>query len=181
MTVTILLLTGISTNTAEADLAVGPLCRTALAPRLCAIHVNVHRTNHLRSRMGQGRIVYGYFAERHPALRDRALLYWRAVRAKTLARLKVWLASPWLHGSWYEAAMCVHSKEGAWNNPDTSGAGYYGGMQFDITTWLGNGGGTYASRPDYAAPAEQLRVAYRTWQSRGWSPWPNTARECGLL
>lgn len=178
---TSLLLITISTNIAEADLAVGPRCRDTLAPRLCAIHVNVHRTNHLRSRMGQGRVVYGYYAERHPAYRDRALLRWRAIRARTAQRLKVWLATPWLHGSWYTAAMCVHSKEGAWNNPDTSGAGYYGGMQFDTTTWLSNGGGEYAPRADLASPAEQLHITYLTWQSRGWSPWPNTAAACGLL
>lgn len=27
----------------------------------------------------------------------------------------------------------------------------------------------------------QLRAAYNGWRRRGWHPWPNTARMCGLL
>jgi hypothetical protein len=28
---------------------------------------------------------------------------------------------------------------------------------------------------------EQIWVAVRAWRTRGFSPWPNTARDCGLL
>jgi hypothetical protein len=75
-------------------------------------------------------------------------------------------------------ALCVHSHEGAWDS--NTGNGYYGGMQFDAGTWLANGGGRYAPTANLATPAEQLAVAYTTWQARGWSPWPNTAAMCGL-
>jgi hypothetical protein len=79
---------------------------------------------------------------------------------------------------WLRAALCVHSHEGSWRD---AGAPYYGGMQFDLGTWRSNGGLRYASYPHYATPHEQLRVAYATWQRRGWYPWPTTARMCGLL
>jgi hypothetical protein len=73
----------------------------------------------------------------------------------------------------------VHQHEGAWN-ADT-GNGYYGGLQFDLGTWISNGGGRYAPRADLASPHNQLVVGYQTWQRRGWHPWPNTAAMCGLL
>jgi hypothetical protein len=53
-------------------------------------------------------------------------------------------------------------------------------MQFDTATWLGNGGGRYAIEANLASPLDQLLVAYRTWQARGWAPWPATAADCGL-
>lgn len=79
---------------------------------------------------------------------------------------------------WLNAALCVHSHEGSWRD---AGAPYYGGMQFDLGTWFANGGGRYAAYPHWATPTQQLRVAYVTWQRRGWYPWPNTARMCGLI
>ena len=33
---------------------------------------------------------------------------------------------------------------------------------------------------DRWTPLEQIWVAVRAWRSRGFSPWPTTARECGL-
>jgi hypothetical protein len=35
--------------------------------------------------------------------------------------------------------------------------------------------------PHLWEPATQLLVAYRGWLDRGWYPWPNTARACGLI
>jgi hypothetical protein len=81
---------------------------------------------------------------------------------------------------WISQAMCVHQGESsAWDT--NTGNGYYGGLQFDVTTWLANGGGRFAPRADLASEADQLQVAYQTWLQRGWSPWPNTAAACGLL
>jgi resuscitation-promoting factor RpfA len=80
--------------------------------------------------------------------------------------------------SWFRDALCVHRYEGSWTDP---GAPYFGGMQFDLPTWRANGGFRYARYPHHATPHEQLLVAYMTWKRRGWHPWPNTARMCGLL
>jgi len=82
---------------------------------------------------------------------------------------------------WYDAAMCVHGKEGSWD--DTRNPVDDGGMQMDIgfqTTY----GLVYYRRwgraynwPDWA----QLHAAFRGWSARGWWPWPNTAHACGLI
>jgi hypothetical protein len=81
---------------------------------------------------------------------------------------------------WLRGALCVHSHEGSWYD---GGAPYYGGMQMDWD-FMRDYGRTLLKRKgtaDHWTPAEQLRVAYHGWQHRGWWPWPNTARVCGLL
>ena len=76
--------------------------------------------------------------------------------------------------------MCIHHYEGAWN--DTGGP-YYGGLQMDLSFqetyghWLFRTKGT----ADRWTPIEQIWVAVHAWHSRGFSPWPSTARACGLL
>jgi hypothetical protein len=78
---------------------------------------------------------------------------------------------------WLRSALCIHRFEGSWRDP---GAPYYGGLQFDLPTWYGSGGGRYAKYPHWATPTQQLIVAYRLWRRAGWAPWPNTSRMCGL-
>lgn len=50
-----------------------------------------------------------------------------------------------------------------------TGNGYYGGLQFDLSTWARHGGLRYARRPDLATPYEQTltaeRVHYDAWPS----------------
>jgi hypothetical protein len=52
-----------------------------------------------------------------------------------------------------------------------SGNGYYGGLQFDIQTWIGNGGGAYAPNASLASKAQQIDIANRVYAQRGLSPW----------
>jgi uncharacterized protein YabE (DUF348 family) len=68
---------------------------------------------------------------------------------------------------WDRIAQCESS--GNWSI--NTGNGYYGGLQFDLQTWLGAGGGDFASRPDLASRAEQITVANRVYADRGLSPW----------
>jgi hypothetical protein len=68
---------------------------------------------------------------------------------------------------WDRIAQCEST--GNWSI--NSGNGYYGGLQFDIGTWLGAGGGAYAPRPDLASRAEQITIANHVYASRGLSPW----------
>lgn len=154
------------------------VCRSVPAHRLCAIHRHFHAVNLLRARLGLRRIAYQWRAERHPARRDAILTYWLGRHRKTLHRWRTRPRAPWSAG-WYAGAMCVHSKEGAWNA--NTGNGYFGGMQFDQASWLANGGGAYASRADLASAYDQLLIAYHYWSNSGWGPWPNTAAACGLL
>ena len=84
-------------------------------------------------------------------------------------------------------ALCIHRYEGAWNDPNGP---YWGGMQLDWQFMR-----TYGRRllrlkgtADHWTPHEQLDVSYRAFHGvralglkpRGWSPWPNTRRLCGL-
>jgi hypothetical protein len=84
----------------------------------------------------------------------------------------------WLNDSF----MCIHRYEGSWTA--NTGNGYYGGLQMDLT-FQGHYGaeflrlwGTADKWPVWA----QLQAAARAYQSgRGFYPWPNTARACGLI
>ena len=77
------------------------------------------------------------------------------------------------------ACLCIHRYEGSW----TTGGPYYGGLQMDLGfqhsygPWLLRTKGT----ADHWTPLEQLWTAAKAAKSRGFWPWPNTARSCGLL
>ena len=77
-------------------------------------------------------------------------------------------ASSWASGS---KPMSVKMCESGNNYSTNTGNGYYGAWQFDIPSWLANGGGQYASRPDLATPEQQDQIAYNYYQSAGWGPW----------
>lgn len=70
--------------------------------------------------------------------------------------------------NWDAVAACESGGNWAIN----TGNGFYGGLQFDIGTWMSNGGGAYASRPDLASRDAQIAVATRLYNARGSSPWP---------
>ncbi|HEU5476758.1 MAG TPA: hypothetical protein VFU64_02895 [Gaiellaceae bacterium] len=78
-------------------------------------------------------------------------------------------------GGW----LCIHRYEGSWSD---SGAPYWGGLQMDLSfqatygRWLLRHKGT----ADHWSPLEQIWVAVRASRTRGFSPWPNTARYCGM-
>ena len=69
--------------------------------------------------------------------------------------------------NWDAIAQCEST--GNWSI--NTGNGYYGGLQFDIGTWLSNGGGAYAPRADLASKSQQIDIANRVYASRGLSPW----------
>lgn len=102
-----------------------------------------------------------------------ALSYWRHQ-----VRHVSWLAS---HPPHKRGWLCIHRFEGSWSD---SGDPYWGGLQMDRGFMR-----TYAPpsllRKGWAnhwTPLEQMWVAERAHRSgRGYSPWPNTARSCGLL
>jgi len=70
--------------------------------------------------------------------------------------------------NWDAVAACESGGNWAIN----TGNGFYGGLQFDIGTWMSNGGGAYASRPDLASREAQIAVATTLYNARGSSPWP---------
>jgi len=78
------------------------------------------------------------------------------------------------------AWLCIHRYEGSWRDPN---APYYGGLQMDHEFQATYGQGLLRSKgtADHWTPLEQMWVAERAYQTRGFWPWPNTARYCGLL
>ncbi|HJP76148.1 MAG TPA: transglycosylase family protein [Pseudonocardiaceae bacterium] len=68
---------------------------------------------------------------------------------------------------WDRIAQCESS--GNW--ADNTGNGYYGGLQFNIPTWMSNGGGAFAPRPDLATKAQQIQIADKVRAARGYEPW----------
>jgi hypothetical protein len=132
-------------------------------------------------------------AERHPGtFQGRTARWWarRAVQARkdanargqTIRRLRhAQLRSSAHFFGWLQGADCVHRHESIrWEA--ATGNGYYGGMQADL-------GFQRAYAPDHLARWgtannwpwwAQLEMAYRGWLFRGWQPWPNTSRACGL-
>lgn len=85
------------------------------------------------------------------------------------------------HPPHLQAWLCIHSYEGSWTD---SGAPYYGGLQMDYG-FMARYGGALLRRKGPASnwsPLEQIWVAERAYESgRGFYPWPNTARYCGLI
>ncbi|MCB9411494.1 MAG: transglycosylase family protein [Actinobacteria bacterium] len=67
--------------------------------------------------------------------------------------------------------MAVKNCESGNNYSTNTGNGYYGAWQFDIPSWLANGGGAYAATPDQAPAWAQDQVAYNYYQAAGWGPW----------
>jgi len=68
---------------------------------------------------------------------------------------------------WDKIAQCESTGNWFINN----GNGYYGGLQFDIRTWLGAGGGAYAPNASLATKAQQIDIANRVYAQRGLQPW----------
>jgi hypothetical protein len=85
-----------------------------------------------------------------------------------------------------QAFMCIQHYEtgaawtGGWRA--NTGNGYYGGLQMDWD-FMSDYGREYLRRYGPAhnwSPNMQIEVAVRAWRDRGFGPWPNTRRMCGL-
>ena len=104
----------------------------------------------------------------------RALVLWRQ---RVAATRRTFYAGPPHYSSW----MCIHHYEGSWTDP---AAPYYGGLQMDLSFQRSYGYVLYRLKgtANHWTPLEQMWVAEKAYRSgRGFWPWPNTARACGLL
>jgi LysM repeat protein len=70
--------------------------------------------------------------------------------------------------NWSAIAAC----ESGGNWSANTGNGFYGGLQFTEQTWLGYGGGQYASSANQATEAQQIAVAERVLAGQGIGAWP---------
>jgi hypothetical protein len=140
------------------------------------IHRYERETWRWQSLMGVRRTPASHAAETDPSLTFklwvRDLWHHRAVRAHVRA------ARPPYRRAW----LCIHHLEGAWNS--ATGNGFYGGLQMDVG-FQRTYGRELLRRKGTAnrwTPLEQMWVAERARRSgRGFYPWPNTARACGLI
>ena len=84
----------------------------------------------------------------------------------------------------YNSWLCIYSHEkGADGWATNTGNGYYGGLQMDLS-FQGTYGGHLLRTKGTAnnwTMLEQMWVAEEAYKTRGFYPWPNTARACGLI
>ncbi|WP_405218916.1 transglycosylase family protein [Agrococcus sp. Ld7] len=74
--------------------------------------------------------------------------------------------------TWDALAQC----ESGGNWSINTGNGYYGGLQFSLSTWQAYGG---SGNPADASRAEQIRVAENTLAGQGWGAWPTCSVRIG--
>ena len=141
------------------------------------IHVYRSQTWRYQTLMGAPRTPYSGEAETDPSMTFKLWVrdLWRSRKEQVKKRFA---AGPPHRREW----QCIHHFEGSWTA--RTGNGYYGGLQMDITFQR-----TYAAKllgkkgtANHWTPLEQMWVAEKAHRSgRGFYPWPNTARYCGLI
>ena len=108
-----------------------------------------------------------------PSEPERKIEEWKRVALRTRARA----LNPPHKGAW----LCIHRLEGAWTDPNPP---YYGGLQMDLSFQQTYAPGLLRRKgtANHWTPLEQMWAAERAHRSgRGFYPWPNTARYCGLI
>jgi LysM repeat protein len=75
--------------------------------------------------------------------------------------------------AWDALAQCESGGNWAIN----TGNGYYGGLQFNLTTWRAYGG---TGTPNTASKAEQIAVAEKVLAAQGWNAWPSCSKKAGV-
>jgi hypothetical protein len=107
-------------------------------------------------------------------------------------RYKRWVRDLWrnravrtrrraLNPPYRSAWLCIHRYEASWHD---GGAPYYGGLQMNISFQLHYARRLYRVKgtADHWTPLEQIWAAEKARRSGlGFTPWPNTARLCGVL
>lgn len=76
-------------------------------------------------------------------------------------------------GVWNRLAQC----ESGGNWSINTGNGFYGGLQFTLSSWHAVGGSGY---PNQASPSEQIARAQMLEARQGWGAWPACSAKLGL-
>jgi hypothetical protein len=129
-----------------------------------------------------GRVTRAFASARAASDRGTLRLWQRRSAAAALAVALHAARQPAIPGWLADDFNCIHRYEGAWTS--NTGNGYYGGLQMDLEFQHLYGAdflarfGTADAWPSWA----QLQAAARAYAAgRGFGPWPNTARACGLI
>lgn len=110
---------------------------------------------------------------RSPHYRRWVLRLWRARAVQHRRRA----ARPPHRSAWF----CIQRHEGRWNDPNPP---YYGGLQMDLAFQRAYGADLLRRKgtADNWTAVEQMWVGERALRrGRGFYPWPNSARRCGLI
>jgi hypothetical protein len=175
-----------STTTTETTTTAAPvyLTRAQLAARRWPLISWTRAVRHVRCRLAP--VTYRPARTVDPEYRARHLRGWRARIGREQEKAN--LCPP----AWFvNAILCIKSHEGDWED---GGDPYWGGIQGD-RPFLSTYGPDYWRRhgsprgsvgangwTNHWSHAEQIQTAWRAYKSgRGFHPWPNTARMCGLL
>jgi hypothetical protein len=139
--------------------------------------IEQHRraTRRLQRLMGRRPARTTYSAQRSD---DREYRRWLlAVWRRRHARAQRAFTRPPHKAAW----LCIQRHEAPWHDP---GAPYYGGLQMDLAFQRLYGAGLLRRKgtANKWTRLEQMWVAERALRAgRGFYPWPNTARACGLI
>jgi nucleoid-associated protein YgaU len=77
--------------------------------------------------------------------------------------------------NWDAVAQCEST--GNWHI--NTGNGFYGGLQFQQSTWAAYGGTAYASRADLASRTQQIAIAEKVLVGQGIGAWPVCGKRAG--
>jgi hypothetical protein len=148
-----------------------------------AVRVAYDRRLALRLRRIYPGTVTRRFASAHASSRAATLRLWQVRSAEAAIEvIRHGYARPPIPAFLHDAFLCIHRFEGAWDS--NTGNGYYGGLQMDVgfqTRYGGDFVGRWGTADNWPAWA-QLQTAVRAYRAgRGFWPWPNTARACGLI
>jgi len=77
---------------------------------------------------------------------------------------------------WDAVAACESGGNWAIN----TGNGFYGGLQFTHSTWVGYGGGAFASNANLASRDQQITIAQKVLAGQGPGAWPVCSVKAGL-
>lgn len=145
----------------------------AARPTTTTTSSSAAKTTHLRQTARHWEALIGLSRAwtRRPA--PLAYRFWKR-RLRAVARVA---ANPPHRQGW----LCIHRYEGSWRDANDP---YWGGLQMN-RGFMGSYAPWSLLRRGWAntwTPLEQMWVAERAFRSgRGYGPWPNTARSCGLL
>lgn len=134
---------------------------------------------------------------RRETWRWQALMGVRKSRASRVHRVRSAHYRRWVRDLWRKRAVkhrrrahspphaaawrCIQRYEARWSDPNGP---YYGGLQMDLQFQQHYGRDLLRKKgtADNWTPVEQMWVAERAYRAgRGFYPWPNTARYCGLI
>lgn len=104
--------------------------------------------------------------------RNPAVTFAAAATLASVAAVTVTTGLAHADPNWDAIAACESGGNWAIN----TGNGFYGGLQFTLSTWRANGG---VGMPQNASRAEQIRVANNVLRTQGIGAWPVCGKRAG--